>query len=252
MFTDCAEYLFKSVFGKLPGQGDKLLARSPHAAKVRFHSMYVWGLVANGATALMGEETASGTGILNPRRDAISRMLKYMDVNPDVVFVVSNSPTHKRASAYPATDDTTRKGVQTSYQGSPFIHYHWHSVPGMAAIHATESTALTGAHEFCHAFSSYPNAFITDLYVDGNAAFNRKVGRPVPALFAEYAGSNYGTDVDYPYPVGWQTYHGVREDANNPALMDNFWKGSPAPNACRNDSLTTAFLLDRLAAKVAR
>ncbi len=47
MFTDCAEYLFKSVFGKLPGQGDKLLARSPHAAKVRFHSMYVWGLVAN-------------------------------------------------------------------------------------------------------------------------------------------------------------------------------------------------------------
>jgi len=156
MFTDCAEYLFKSVFGKLPGQGDKLLARSPHAAKVRFHSMYVWGLVANGATALMGEETASGTGILNPRRDAISRMLKYMDVNPDVVFVVSNSPTHKRASAYPATDDTTRKGVQTSYQGSPFIHYHWHSVPGMAAIHATESTALTGAHEFCHAFPVTP------------------------------------------------------------------------------------------------
>ncbi len=100
----------------------------------------------------MGEETASGTGILNPRRDAISRMLKYMDVNPDVVFVVSNSPTHKRASAYPATDDTTRKGVQTSYQGSPFIHYHWHSVPGMAAIHATESTALTGAHEFAMLF----------------------------------------------------------------------------------------------------
>jgi hypothetical protein len=168
LFTACAEYLFKSVFGMLPGQADKILSRSPHAAKVRFHSMYVSGLAANGATALVGEEMASGTGILTPRHTAVPRMLAYLGLNPDVVFIVTNSPTHQRASALPATDNTAAGGVKTSYEGRPFVHYFRHSIPGMAAIHASASTGLTGAREFARAFSSHVDgdnittAFILD------------------------------------------------------------------------------------------
>lgn len=252
LFTSCAEYLYKSVFGKLPGQCDQMLGRSMHASKVKFHSMYISDLIATDATAFAGEEVASGTGMLTPRRTAVSGMLNWLGVNPDVVFIVTNSPTHTRASAFASKDDIGRGGVATSYDGHPFIHCYWHSLPGIATIHVTGSTSLTGAHEFCHAFSSYPNAFIADLYVDGSAAFNRKSGRPIPSQFAEYAGKSYATDMNFPYPAGWKSYHSQREDANNPALMDNFWTGNPVPNVCRNDEITSAFILDRLAVKVSR
>ena len=255
LFTDCAEYLYRSVFGKLPGQADKMLGRSPHAAKVKFHSMYVWGLVANGATALASEEMDSGTGIARPRRDAVPRMLAYLGVNPDLVFIVTNSPTHQRASAYPASDHLSGGSHVTDYDGQQFMHYFRHAIPGMATIHATGHSLMTGAHEFGHAFSSYPAAYITDLYADGPAAFNRKTGRPIPPIFATYAGVQYKTDQVRPpvgYPATWTSYHCELEDVSNPALMDNYHYGTPGPLACKNDKITTAFMLDRLAAKVAR
>ncbi len=254
-FTACAEYLYHSVFGKLPKQAEKMLAKSPHAAKVRFHSMFVWGLLPNAATALIGEEQDSGTNMLVPRRLAVPAMLKYLSVNPDVVFIITKSPTHSRASAFPATDDLTQGGHQTTYDGQPFTHYFQHSVPGMAAIHATQSTALTGAHEFGHAFSSYPDGFIADLYLDGSTTFNRKVGRPIPATFAEYDGTTFTADAvraGLAYPPDWQSYHCQLANPNYPALMDDFWRAKPDPMRCQHDTITTAFMLDRLAAKVMR
>ncbi|UTY60486.1 hypothetical protein [Massilia sp. erpn] len=255
LFERCAEYLYKSVFGKLPGQAEKMLSRSPHASKVRFHSIFVCGLLVDGGTALVGEELDSGSGLLKPRRAAVCNMLAYLGVNPDVVFVVTNSPTNKRASAIPASDNMATGGVATTYDGKPFLHCYRHRIPGMAAIHATDSIALTGAHEFGHAFSSFPNAYIADLYVDGEQAFNRKVGRPIPEAFAYYGMKQFATDKardSLGYPSQWQSYHCQLEDANNPALMDNFWSGQPSPMACKNDWITTKFMLDRLAAKVAR
>ncbi len=241
-FTDAAEYLFKSLFGRLPGQVDKCLGASPHASKVRFHSIYVWGLVANGATALVGEETISGTGIIIPRRAAVPRMLQYIGLDPDIVFVVTKSPTNMRASAFPASDDLARGGVTSTYDGQPFVHRYFHSIPGMAAIHATGSTSLTGAHEFGHAFSAYPNAFITDLYVDGPPAFNRKSGRPIPGSFAEYNGTQYASDKlrdGLSYPSGWTSYHGELADPNNPVnrpgieLTPRSWTVTiPPPRRC--------------------
>jgi hypothetical protein len=193
-FTACAEYLYLSIFGRLLNQADQMLGRSPHASKVRFESVFVRGLVANGTTALVEQEDATGTNIAMPRRAAVSALLAWLGLDPDVVFIVTNSPTHQRASAFPATDDTTGGTSASQYDGRPFLHYHRHQVPGMAAIHATGSTSLTGAHEFGHAFSSLPGAFIADLYVDGGPAFNRKEGRPIPSAFASYAGTAYASD----------------------------------------------------------
>jgi hypothetical protein len=51
-FTECAEYIGENLFGKVPGQKEQVLSSSPYAAKIRFWSMYVYGLVSNGATAL--------------------------------------------------------------------------------------------------------------------------------------------------------------------------------------------------------
>lgn len=149
--------------------------------------MYVGGLAPSGATALVGEEDYSGTGIIVPRRDQVPPMLRYLGVNPDIAFIVSNSPTHARASAYGTSDDDARAGDAFAYDGHRMYHRYFHLVPGMTAMHST-SSALTAAHEFGHAFSSYSNGFITDLYVDSPLAFNNKIGRRIPTTFATYKG----------------------------------------------------------------
>ena len=112
---------------------------------------------------------------------------------------------------------------------------------------------MDAAHEFGHAFSSYTNGFLTDLYQDGDAQFNRKVGRPIPDLFAEYNGVNYLSDKQR-NSLGYDpncptTYHPELADPAFPALMDNYHEGVMSS---RHDKLTKAYILDKVAAKVSR
>ena len=253
LFTTQARYIVDNLFGKSPGQLEKLLNDSPYASKIKVSSMYVWGLVPSDATALIGEEDYSGTGIIVPRRDQVPPMLRYLGVNPDIVFIVSNSPTHARASAYGTTDDDARAGDPFTYDASRMYHRYFHIVPGMAAMHTT-SAALTAAHEFGHAFSSYTNGFITDLYVDSAPAFNCKVGRPVPNTFATYKGVAYPSDKvrdSLGYPEDWLSYHPGLVDAARPALMDNFFYSENGITS-RHDRITKRYTLDRVEAKVFR
>lgn len=114
---------------------------------------------------------------------------------------------------------------------------------------------MTPAHEFGHAFSSYTNGFVTDLYVDGDVQFNRKVGRPVPDAFANYNGANYASDKardSLGYPANWTSYHSELADPASPALMDNFWYAKGGPLNSRHDRLTRNYLVDRILAKVSR
>lgn len=255
LFTDSAEYIVRNLLGRLSGQADMLLSDSTHALKIRIWSAYVWGLVPNGATALVGEDGTSGSTIISPRRNAVVRMLKYIGYDPDIVFIVTNSTTHTRASAYGTTDDDSRGGVSVTWDGRPLVHRYYHRIPGMAAIHVT-SSAMTAAHEFGHAFSSYSNGFVTDLYVDGTNAFNRRNGRrPIPTRFCEYNGRIYNSDLtrdSLGYPSNWTSYHPELTDPARPALMDNYWLSSGSPLLSRHDKLTKAYVLDRIAAKVAR
>lgn len=254
-FTNQAEYIYRNLMGLLPNQMEKCLSDSPHASKIRIWSMYV-GLLPNAASCLIEEDPVPGSKIISPRRNAVQAMLAHLGLDPDILFVVSNSNTHDRAAAYGTTDDDARPGWPFQYDGAGRHQRYYHRIPGMAAMHVT-SNSMTAAHEFGHAFSSYSNGFITDLYVDGSAPadFNRKFARPIPANFATYAGIQYKSDVSRDglgYPAGWTSYHPELADPANPALMDNFWYAQNNGLASRHDKLTKAFLMDRIDAKCTR
>ncbi|WP_157788107.1 hypothetical protein [Bradyrhizobium elkanii] len=257
-FTACAEYIGENLFGKVPTQREQVLSNSPYVGKVRFWSIYVYGLVSNGATALVGEDGVKGSTIISPRRSAVPPFLSYIGINPDIVFIVSRSPTHTRASAFGTTDDDNRGGITAYYDGRVIVHRYYHLIPGMAAINVQQTpsdNAMTPAHEFGHAFSSYTNGFVTDLYVDGDVQFNRKVGRPIPDLFANYNGAAYASDKmrdSLGYPADWTSYHSELADVASPALMDNFWYAKGGPLNALHDRLTKTYLVDRILAKVSR
>jgi hypothetical protein len=251
LFTDIAEYIAKNLFGKMAGQAEKLLSASPHSKKIRFWSMYVWGVPPNGATSLVG---TVGGDIIKPRRDAVVRMLANVGMNPDIVFIVTNSRTHDRAWSFGTTDDDTRGGIAARYDGRKITHRFYHKIPGMVAIHV-DAEEMTAAHEFGHAFSSYTNGFICDLYVDGDVQFNRKVGRPLPNKFAAYQGKTYRSDKMRAalggYPPNWRSYHSELANLTRAALMDNFFEAAK-PMLSLHDKITKAYIMDRIAAKVSR
>ena len=252
-FINSARYVVDNLFGNTPGQAEKLLSDSPHANKIKVASIYVRGLPPNNASALVGEEDFTSTGLLVPRRDAVPALLRTLLVNPDIVFIISNSPTNTRAAAYSTDDNDARPGDPFTYDGQRRFHRYFHTVPGMAALHTT-SDALTAAHEFGHAFSSYTNGLITDLYVDGDTAFNRKTGRPIPNVFATYKGVAYASDKERDglgYPPEWVSYHPALVDPAQPALMDNYFFSDGFVSS-KHDRITKRYILDRIEAKVFR
>jgi hypothetical protein len=118
---------------------------------------------------------------------------------------------------------------------------------------------MTPAHEFSHAFSSYSNGFVTDLYRDsdlfchGTIVLNRKDGRPIPDDFAEYHGVTYLSDKTR-NGLGYgdmTSYHSELVDPNQPALMDDYRSAVPSMTAL-HDKMTKAYIMDRIAAKVSR
>jgi len=264
LFQDSAQYVKESLFGE-GGRDEKLLADSIYADKIRVWSMYIWGLPINGASSFVGEDIISGSDYLLPRRDAVTAMLAYLGLNPDIVFLVSNSPSVKYAHSLATTDDDTRGGIAVTYDGQPMYHRYYHIYPGMSAIHALSpaippaQTVMTAAHEFGHSFSSYSNGHIADLYHDRPLTgfqFNRKVGRPIPYDFAVYKTappylSDQARGALGGYPATWTSYHPEPTNAAQPALMDNFPKASPLTK-CVHDKITKAYILDRIAAKVLR
>lgn len=253
LFISSVRGFIDNLFGNTPGQAEKLLSDSPHVNKIKVASLYVWDLAPGNATALVGEEVDSGTGILVARRGVVPAYLRSLNLNPDIVLIVSNSPTNKRASAYGTTDNDARGGDAFTYDGRRLYHRYFHTIPGMSALHTT-SDALTAAHEFGHAFSSYTNGFITDLYVDGGTEFNRKTGRPIPAVFATYKSVAYASDQTRDglgYPESWISYHPGLVDPAQPALMDNFYY-STGYVASKHDRITKRYVLDRVEAKVFR
>ena len=270
LFTKIAEYIKKNLFGEEPGQAEMLLADSPHSQKIKFWSMYVSGLAVNAASSLVGEHPLGIADTLAPRRDAVVSMLAYLGMNPDIVFLVSESQCANRASSFPATDDDTRGGIAATYDGLKISHRFYHNFPGMVAIHV-DNSKMTPAHEFGHAFSSFSNGHMVDLNSDdsilkpkrrwpipGNFPFNRKNGRPIPKEFANYAGRVHLSAHNRYDSLGYEetglktSYHSELPDSTEePALMDDF-NLSTQPELCLHDKITKAYIMDRIAAKVSR
>lgn len=252
-FDACANYIERSLFGLLPGQAEKFVADPSVASKIRIVSLFVSGLGAIDANCLVAQDGLSD--IVVARRTVFVPFLARYALRADVVYAVTDSRTHKRASAWFTSDDDGRAGVPFVIDGVALNHRYYCLIPGTVAIHSG-ATSLTAVHEFGHALSSYTNGSIVDLYVDDGPGLNSKRGRPIPSSFATYAGHTFASDTardGLGYPPGWQSYHCELIDSTAPALMDDYWSvPTGLPERCAHDRITRQFLLDRLRAKSSR
>jgi len=252
-FNACAQYILKALFGRLPNQREKFLANPSIDPYVRVVSLFVPGLSAQDANALVAQDGVSN--LLVARRSVFVPFLTRYRLQADVAYAVSASSSHDRASAWFTSDDDTRPGDAFVLDGQSYHHRKYNLIPGTVAIH-TNSRSLTALHEFGHALSSYTNGMVVDLYVDGGAGLNNKRGRPIPPTFASYKGIALATDMvrdGLGYPPGWQSYHCELIDPAVPAVMDNYWLASSGiPEYCFHDKITREFLIDRLLVKISR
>ncbi len=254
-FARAVSYIKRAIFGQLPDQAEQLLGDPQLEPDVRFSSLFEPALAGSGNPldhAFVAQDSLST--MLVARRKAIRDFLLAHQLVADVVYAVSGSASHTRASAWHTTDDDSGPGDPFVLDGVTLHHRHRYLIPGTIAIHKT-ATSLTAAHELSHALSSYSNGKIVDLYVDGGPALNSKRGRPIPPSFATYGGQQIasGNRGDLGYPGQWQSYHCElsTSDGAFPALMDNYW-AAPTPAACQHDVITRRFLRDRVLAKMRR
>ncbi len=251
-FNSAASYVFDVLFGRLPGQAEKLLADPNLGTRIRVVSIFDSTLSAIDANALV---TQFPPNIAEPRRDRFKPFLANYQIEADVAFAVTASPTHDRASAWYTSEDTTKAGTPFLVDGAGFAHWHYCTVPGTVAL-PVSSHSMTALHEFGHAASSFTDGMITDQYVDSPNGLNIKLGRPIPTVFGTVDAVSYNSDKtrdNLAYPPTWQSYHPELSDPAVPSLMDNYWAAAGGiPEKCRFDRLTRQFFLDRLQAKLSR
>ena len=252
-FDTAAAYVEQVLFGRLPNLAEQFLGDASIEPGVRVISMFVRGLPAEDENSLVAQDGVSN--LLIARRTAFKPFLARYGEFADIVYAISASETHTRASAWPTSDDDDAAGVPFNLDGTTLYHRYEALIPGTVAQHVT-SDSLTALHEFGHALSSFGNGQITDLYVDSDPAVNNKRGRPIPAGFAVYDGTNLAADRrrdGLGYPPGWQSYHCALNDPRFPAAMDDYWSAPGGmPERCQHDQITRRFLLDRVRAKQER
>ncbi|HWG19218.1 MAG TPA: hypothetical protein VG225_01725 [Terracidiphilus sp.] len=255
IFQAAAAYIDSSLFGGLPGQREAVLADPTIATAIRVVSLFDDTLPVVLGNALAAQDGSSFT--LVARRSGFRAFLAQypqFHIQTDVVYAVSASPTHTRASAWFTSDDDAQPGVPFTLDGNAFLHRFYNLIPGTIAIPAN-STSLTAIHEFGHAISSYTNGAIVDLYVDSNPGLNNKRGRPIPAVFANYSGTTLASDLTRDglgYPGSWSSYHCELVDPTCPAVMDNYWLSRSGSVTCQHDRITRQYILDRVRAKAGR
>jgi hypothetical protein len=252
-FQAAVAYIDGALFGLLAGQREKVLADPAIMPYVQLVSIYDDGLPVAASNSLVAQDGVSDT--LVARRTFFKPLLANYGIQADVAYAVSASSSHTRASAWFTSDDDTQSGIPFTLNGNQgFYHRFYNVVPGTVAIHST-ATSLTALHEFGHAISSYSNGKILDLYVDSAVGFNNLLGRPIPLTFCNYNGTGFASDPSRDglgYPPNWQSYHCALIDPACPAVMDNYWLSPKGPVACLHDSVTQAFIRDRMVAKVGR
>lgn len=249
-YDKCVSQSIEALFGSVPGLGEQLLVDTGLADRIQVLSLFDPDATID--QALIAQDGVSN--LLIGRRESLPELIARAGVTVDLVFGVSKSSTHSRASAWFTTDDDSGPGTPFVLDGVMRSHRHWALTPGMAVLHVT-SDAMTTLHEFGHAASSYTNGSVVDLYVDSAPALNNKRGRPIPGTFSTYQADVIKSDptrASIGYPAGWQSYHSQLDAASYPALMDNYYLSPTTPEDCLHDRVTRRFLTDRLMAKSLR
>ena len=154
VFQAAVAYIDSALFGRLLGEQEALLADPGIMPFIRVVSLYDDGVAPSLATALVAQDGSSN--LLVARRSVFVAFLANYGIEADVVYAVSASASHNRASAWFTTDDDAGGGVPFSLDGNPLFHRFNCLIPGTVGIHAT-ADSLTALHEFGHAISSYSN-----------------------------------------------------------------------------------------------
>lgn len=252
------EQVLSAAGGTTVTQAEQLLKDPALNGKIWLESLFINNLELTAEHALVEETWASN--LINPLQDNFDGVARSFGVVADVIFAVTQSATHSRASAHPVKDDASKGGVAFTMDGAALNHWFQNLVPGAIAIHSSANT-LTALHEFSHAASSDSDGFVTDLYVKDpstrNNTVNYRVGRPIPADFAKLNDTQYVSDTvrdGLGYPADWTGYHCQLNDTSRPALMDNYKNAAQLSEQiqCRHDQITRQFLLDRITAKIQR
>jgi hypothetical protein len=252
-FHAAAQYVTDVLFGRLPGQKEDILAAPTIGPNIRVVKVFLAGLPATDANALVAHYSVN---ITEPRRDKFAAYLALFGLAADVAFAITASATHSRASAWYTTDDPTRGTVPYNLDGVAKATSRFCKIPGTVALHVS-STSMTGLHEFGHAFSSFTEGAVTDQYVDSAPDLNVKHGRPIPTNFGTFNAVTHASDPvrdGIGYPTTWNSYHPALTDLAVPSLMDNYWQAAApkTPVDCRFDTITAAFIGHRMAAKMSR
>jgi hypothetical protein len=227
---------------------------------VRFVSIFDPSAPVNTASALVKRLSPN---LIEAMRTRMNGFVGRYWEDPDLVFALSGSTTHTRATAWFTTDNDARPGVTFTYDGVSRTHRRFTDIPGSAAISTLmDQSGLTAIHEFGHAASDFGNGMVIDLYVDGtrtgfvvNKKMRAQASDTIPANFATYGGTTFTSDAardGLGYPNTWRSYHPTLVDAARPNLMDNYWLASSNVQACRLDGLTYQWFRDRLRAKILR
>jgi hypothetical protein len=271
-FDQAARWVEDCLFANFPGQGETLLATANISPKIRLVSVFISYSSTSSANALIDESN----NYLDPDRPKITAYLHAINVNADIVFIVSSSRQSAlvQPSAKPSVDDPARGSSPKSFTLDPgsgaqiFYHYEFCREPGVVAIHADEPaqnpTSMTPLHEFSHAMGSINQGIIVDLYRDNppplSAVNKRRRARqadPIPNLFYRLNGTSSHTSSMSrgwtQYPPNWLGFHCQLNQPAYPALMDDYTAAAAgASHLCEHDTITRNFLLDRLAVKIGR
>jgi len=223
------------------------------------------------------EDIDPSSDILAPRADVsvITTYLEDFVENPDVIFVISGSPSLNRSSARFSVEKLNKNGKKFRFtftdnigdKKNERIHAHFADTPGVVALSAWDNRLKTPVHEFAHAMSSIENGAIVDEYLDqyypeleerlqGNI-INRKTransNEPVPDIFARYKPDVNGETITYfsdryrrDKELNWLSYVPERTTSGHSCIMDISYFGY------RFDKLLFDFMYDRLLTKLNR
>lgn len=252
-FEESVNYIEQALFGSLPGQREQFINDPTIGPHIRVVSVFDVGLTATYQNSLVAQDGASNQ--LIARRSVFVPFLSTYNLDADVIYAVSKSATHTRATSWFTSDDDARPGIPFAMDGRPLVHRFYNLIPGTVAIHTT-NRSLIALHEFGHAASSYTNGAVFDLYIDLGPSINKKLNRPIPVVYGNYNSAVMSSDRTrggIGYPPTWMTYHCELLDAAFPGVMDDYLRAaSHVPEDCQHDRITRQFLIDRLRAKISR
>lgn len=256
-FHDVVAYCLRNLLAV----AEDCLRQNDWDGEMRFVTVFDRTLPADDPNSLV-EELAPN--VMRTRRYHVAPFLAGYAVTVDVALVVHGSTTHTRPWTWAGIEDQAQVGTPYSYDGTVLQHLHYPQTPGSAALYVDmDRRGILPLHECLHGMADLNNGRIVDLYVDPtpgtfmiNKKFRGQASDPVPALFANYNGTNEAADPardGLTYPATWSSYHCTLLDATRPNVMDDFWRTFDGdPHRCRLDTLTYRWLTDHLRAKLTR